>query len=549
MRRFLHQNKSASVRREWLGLTCAFVWFFGSMCSYYEPFYTKLETVLIFMLLLCAGLFGISLLAEKRPDLSDTVLLPAATIAGAVCTGLIPFLPDQAGVILFWLTALLMSPLLGRRLYGVLSTAKEDVRIRTYISAVSVTIVLQMLWALLPWPFTIKFPILSGFALLGLRGSLARLPERKREVLPNAADIKKPGQLLRIGAIFLLLVLLNIFNTLIHSHVVVDSLNNNDLFSLMAWMVAPLSFLFFAYFSDRGKERLGFAIGLVLILIGCFIALIPEGGVLTAPLLITGEFGGTITEFCFLTMPLLFLPFSKKPRLVSASGFIAWLIGTAVDWTQELWLPQALLADEIGRPLIIFGAVCAIVLMPLAFSVWRRQEDATLIAALIGFKRQAEGKVPDTGTQSPQSATAGLEALADDGDWMRSLDLLESEHSIAQLLCEGLSRVEIAERLMLPPAKVAGHLQNIRAKLDSRKPIGYSPEVLRAARRYGLTARETEVLGEVMLGRSNAEISSNLYIEETTVKTHVGKVLKKTGMSNRSELIAKIRAEQVLTLS
>jgi DNA-binding CsgD family transcriptional regulator len=549
MKQFLYQNKNTTARHEWLGLTCAFVWFFASMCSYYEPFYTELGTVLTFMLLLCAGLFGVSLLADKWPNLTDRVLLPTATIVGSICTGLIPFLPPQAAVILFWFTALLMTPLLGRRLYGLLITAKEDVRIRTYISAVSVTIVVHMIWSLLPLPFTLKFLILSMFALLGLWGSLARLPERKCEVLPQAVDVKKPAMLVRIGAIFLLLILLNIFNTLVHSYVVIDSLNNNDLFSLIAWMVAPLSFLFFAYFSDRGKERLGFAIGLVLILLGCFIALIPEGGILTAPLLITGEFGGTITEFCFLTMPLWFLPFSKRPRLVSASGFILWLIGTAVDWTQELWLPQAFLADEIGRPLIIFGAVCAIVLIPLIYSVWRRQEDATLIAALLGFKRQAERKAPDAGPQSAPSVAAGSEELADEGDWMRSLDLLESEYSIAQLLCEGLSRAEIAERMTLSPAKVAGHLHNIRVKLDSKKPIGYSPEVLRAARRYGLTARETEVLGELILGRSNAEISSNLYIEETTVKTHVGKVLKKTSMSNRSELIAKIRAEHVRTIS
>jgi DNA-binding CsgD family transcriptional regulator len=539
MKRYLGRDKSAVLWREWLGLICAFLWFFGSMYSYYEPLFTGIWTELLFMLLLCVGLAGTALLWGKYPKPLERAL-PYATLAGAVCTGLIPFLPVGVGKAVFWLSALLMTPLLCRRLYGVLRCAKNTSRIRTYISAVSVTIVLQMVWALLPLSFAVKFPVLSAFALLGLWRAESHLPAHERAPLPHPAAAGTSSQLARIAGVFLLLVVLSQFNSLIHYFVVTQSMESNDWLSLLSWLLAPTSFLFFAYFSDKNRERLGFLIGMALVLAGCFVALTPNNGMLATPLLMLGEFGGTITEFCFLTMPLLFFPFSKRPLLVAVSGLIAHtLLSSAVGWTQELWLPQEFLSIEISRSLIIFGAVCAAALIPLAFSVWRRQEDATLMAALLGLKKQTEQAA--TLPEAPAISAAAAETPVQDQSWAQPLDLLEGEHRVVQLLCEGLSRAEIAERLELSPAKIAVHLRNIRVKLDGKHPLGFSPEVVRLAGQYGLTGRETEVLNELLLGRSNAEIAANLHIEEPTVKTHVGRVLKKVGAAKRSELLTALR--------
>ncbi len=52
-----------------------------------------------------------------------------------------------------------------------------------------------------------------------------------------------------------------------------------------------------------------------------------------------------------------------------------------------------------------------------------------------------------------------------------------------------------------------------------------------------LTAREEEVLGLIVLGRSNREIAVELGIEERTVKAYVGRLMKKTGAENRIRLI------------
>lgn len=53
----------------------------------------------------------------------------------------------------------------------------------------------------------------------------------------------------------------------------------------------------------------------------------------------------------------------------------------------------------------------------------------------------------------------------------------------------------------------------------------------------GLSAREQEVLELLCRGRSNGQIAEELFVAETTVKTHVSSIMRKMGVGSRLEIV------------
>ncbi|GAA1984465.1 response regulator transcription factor [Amycolatopsis minnesotensis] len=103
-------------------------------------------------------------------------------------------------------------------------------------------------------------------------------------------------------------------------------------------------------------------------------------------------------------------------------------------------------------------------------------------------------------------------------------------------LTKDAGRLEIASALRSAAAGQstfdAGVSERLVAALSGQrraKPKAVLPD--------GLTAREAEVLGRIGAGLSNAEIASELFIGEATVKTHINNAFAKIGVRNRAEAV------------
>ena len=64
-----------------------------------------------------------------------------------------------------------------------------------------------------------------------------------------------------------------------------------------------------------------------------------------------------------------------------------------------------------------------------------------------------------------------------------------------------------------------------------------------------LTDRERQVLDLILMARSNREIASHLGIEERTVVAHVGRLMRKTGVDNRINLLMRASNPALLQAS
>ncbi|RKN46931.1 response regulator [Streptomyces hoynatensis] len=97
----------------------------------------------------------------------------------------------------------------------------------------------------------------------------------------------------------------------------------------------------------------------------------------------------------------------------------------------------------------------------------------------------------------------------------------------ARQLAEGVRVVASGEALLAPAVT--------KRLIGEFARLGAAPRPPAQERVGELTARETEVLALVAQGLSNAEIAAHLTVGESTVKTHVNRLLAKLGLRDRTQ--------------
>jgi len=97
-----------------------------------------------------------------------------------------------------------------------------------------------------------------------------------------------------------------------------------------------------------------------------------------------------------------------------------------------------------------------------------------------------------------------------------------------ELLVAGIRAVHSGDSLLAPILT----RRMIESYLDRPRPKDAAQPRLEL-----LTTREQEVLRLLARGLTNAEIARDLYVSETTVKTHVSRVLMKLGLRDRVQAV------------
>ncbi len=69
---------------------------------------------------------------------------------------------------------------------------------------------------------------------------------------------------------------------------------------------------------------------------------------------------------------------------------------------------------------------------------------------------------------------------------------------------------------------------------------GRQVNILNIRARYTLTERESEVVEEIIHGKTNRQIAEKLCISEDTIKFHVKKIMNKLCVSNRASILSKL---------
>lgn len=90
-------------------------------------------------------------------------------------------------------------------------------------------------------------------------------------------------------------------------------------------------------------------------------------------------------------------------------------------------------------------------------------------------------------------------------------------------------------------SEVVARVRRLVARLEDSEPrTSGTTERSNGVVDFDLTAREKQVMTELLLGSTQAEIARELGISSNTVATHIQRILLKLGVHNRAQAVAKV---------
>jgi DNA-binding CsgD family transcriptional regulator len=132
---------------------------------------------------------------------------------------------------------------------------------------------------------------------------------------------------------------------------------------------------------------------------------------------------------------------------------------------------------------------------------------------------------------------------------LAGIGLITAVNATAAAIRAQPNRASASSRLILGDGRVLSiHAAAIIAAngrvaviVDKARPAEVSAMLVDA---YGLTARQRDVLGSILLGRSMTHLAHSLGISEHTAQDHRKAIYRRMGVSSRSELAALLQFEQ-----
>lgn len=146
------------------------------------------------------------------------------------------------------------------------------------------------------------------------------------------------------------------------------------------------------------------------------------------------------------------------------------------------------------------------------------------VAALTALKKMPNVRVIMLTISNKDEDLLGALAAGANGYLLKSAEPDELCHAIRQVAAgKGVLSPEVTVRVM-------------------RAAAAQSPATTSL-----LSRRELDVLQELARGATTAHIAAALVISENTVKTHIRRIFKKLGATNRAQAVAKAVAQGILT--